>query len=515
MFRHLPIYSHDPRALAALGDAMIQELEDGKIDKPLGFKDDDENTSRLPDGQLRLPAGYTYFGQFVDHDITFDPASSLTRQNDPNALVDFRTPRFDLDSLYGRGPADQPYMYDADGLRLVSGDLVDAETTSNVGGPDLPRAAGHRAIIGDPRNDENKIVSQLQSAFIEFHRRVVDHVRAEHPKWNADDTFKVAQQTVRWHYQWVVIHDFLVRLVGQAVVDNILEATPYVAASDPPETPPNGGQRFVRARLLFFSWRDQPFMPIEFSVAAYRYGHSMIRPSYFINDVVTANPPVDIADRIPVFFDGSPTQNLASFDTLPAQWGVQWKYFLPGIKEAAGPRDGNLPQPSYKIDGQLVFPLRTLPDNTARAELVVEDEPPEIAKNLAVRNLLRADRLGVPSGQDVARAMGVEPVGDAELFDGLELSDEFRTDLEGHTPLWYYVLKEAEKRGAGGLGPVGGRIVAEVLIGLLDGDPLSYLSVQPNWTPTLDAATPGTFTLTDLINFAHPDRGGATPTTYH
>ena len=97
---------------------MIQELEDGKLDKPLGVDDDDENTACLSDGALRLPAGYTYFGQFVDHDITFDPVSSLTRQNDPDALTDFRTPRFDLDSLYGRGPADQPYLYEPDGVHL-------------------------------------------------------------------------------------------------------------------------------------------------------------------------------------------------------------------------------------------------------------------------------------------------------------------------------------------------------------------------------------------------------------
>ena len=107
MFRHLPTYSLDPNSLAELGVAMIQGLEDGKLDKPLGVEDDDENTATL-DGELRIPSGYTYFGQFVDHDITFDPVSSLTRQNDPQALTDFRTPRYDLDSVYGRGPSTSP-----------------------------------------------------------------------------------------------------------------------------------------------------------------------------------------------------------------------------------------------------------------------------------------------------------------------------------------------------------------------------------------------------------------------
>ena len=57
-----------------------------------------------------IPAGYTYFGQFVDHDITFDPASSLERENDPDALTNFRSPRFDLDSVYGSGPEDEPFQ---------------------------------------------------------------------------------------------------------------------------------------------------------------------------------------------------------------------------------------------------------------------------------------------------------------------------------------------------------------------------------------------------------------------
>jgi hypothetical protein len=110
--------------------------------------------------------------------------------------------------------------------------------------------------------------------------------------------------------------------------------------------------------------------------------------------------------------------------------------------------------------------------------------------------------------------MGMIPLDDAQLLGGLTLSAETLADLGGHVPLWFYVLKEAELVGDGGLGPVGGRIVAEVLVGLLDGDPLSYLSVDPTWTPTLPAATVGHFTLSDLINVAHPDRGGDTPTTY-
>ena len=137
MFRHLPVYDQSPGSLIALGKAMIQELEDGKLDKPLGEPDEDENTSRR-DGELRLPAGYTYLGQFVDHDITFDPVSSLQRQNDPDALHNFRTPRFDLDSLYGRGPDDQPYLT-TDEARLRRCCRASASARRAERGADLPR----------------------------------------------------------------------------------------------------------------------------------------------------------------------------------------------------------------------------------------------------------------------------------------------------------------------------------------------------------------------------------------
>ncbi len=502
MFRHLPVYQHQPESLVALGDAMIQALEDGKLDKPLGVEDDDENKSQL-DGELRLPAGYTYFGQFVDHDITFDPVSSLGRQNDPEALVDFRTPRFDLDSLYGRGPADQPYLYQEDGLHLAFG--KDVSTEPAVSGPDLQRASNNRALTGDPRNDENLIVSQLQVAFYKFHNAVVDKVVTESPQLQPADQFKLAQLTVRWHYQWVVIHDFLRRLVGEDVIADILPDIVYRA--------PGSNQTTRAAKLLFYSFHEQPFMPVEFSVAAYRYGHSMARPSYQINDFIPL-PVVDNASRIPLFLrDGATeTNNLNGFRPLPTNWGIQWKYFLPATKDAPGPNDAHLPQPSYKIDHELGHPLGALPASTAQAEQIFAGIDPAEAQVLAVRNLLRGRALGLPSGQDVARAMGIAPLDDEQLFEGITLADSARSDLNGHAPLWFYILREAEIEAASaGLGPVGGRIVAEVLIGLLDADPLSYLSVFPTWKPTLESRVAGSYTLTDIINLGLPDPPPAPP----
>jgi hypothetical protein len=507
MFRNLPAATPSEVSLVKLGEAMIQPLENGELDKPLGTADDDENRATLGDGTLRLPAGYTYFGQFVDHDITFDPVSSLTRQDDPDALVDFRTPRFDLDSLYGRGPADQPYLYEADGVHLTTGAKISA--TAGIDGPDLPRVPTGRAIIGDPRNDENLIVSQLQAAFIRFHNVVLSEVGNESPSLTKDEVFKLAQQRVRWHYQWVVIHDYLKRLVGEAVIDDILQPQPYAASEDLQVPLTASGRRF-------YSWREQPYMPVEFSVAAYRFGHSIVRPSYLINAVAKTDPAVQGASRIPLFSQtGEPKQSLNGFRVLPTDWGLDWKFFLPAIHGPDPAEIANLPQASYKLDATLSHPLGALTNTTAGPELVVAGFDAAIAQILAVRNLLRGLRLGLPSGQDVARTMGITPPTDDELFATVDVDEGVKKDLAGRAPLWFYILKEAElKAQSAHLGPVGGRIVAEVLIGLLDGDPLSYLNVQPNWTPTLPSASAGTFTLSDLINIAIPAPESPVPPVY-
>lgn len=145
---------------------------------------------------------------------------------------------------------------------------------------------------------------------------------------------------------------------------------------------------------------------------------------------------------------------------------------------------GFAPQRSYKIDTRLTAPLGVLPDH------------PDLA-NLARRNLLRGLRLGLPSGQNVARAMGISPLSDADLG----LGERGAPDFNGDAPLWFYVLREAELlAGAQHLGPVGGRIVAEILVGLLAGDPMSWLNVEPNWQPPL--AQNGRFGMPELIRFA-------------
>ena len=495
MFRNLPVFAHDPGQLSALARTMVAAADprDTRPVRPGDPPDERENPL--------IPAGYTYLGQFIDHDITFDPVSSLQRQNDPDALHDFRTPRFDLDSLYGRGPADQPYLYrsglgpaphptlgfDQRGVMFLAGenrgDPADP-AQAPFAGPDVCRGSEGRAVIGDPRNDENLIVSQLHSTLLRFHDRMVERVFAE-TGLEGDDLFKEAQRLVRWHYQWVVVHDFLPRVVDGdpgdgstregGVMADVLRAEPYQAGRGATGT-------LLRPNLRFYHWHEQPFMPVEFSVAAYRFGHSMVRPSYFINDRVRQEAG---NARIPLFSASlDPLANLNGFRPLPRGWGIQWKYFFD--LDPAQP-----PQASYLIDTSLSTPLGALPG--------VAD-----VASLAERNLLRGLRMGLPSGQAVARAMGITPIPDDELGVGARGAPDFA----GDAPLWFYVLREAELlAGARHLGPVGGRIVAEVLVGLLKGDPLSWLSVEPGWRPPL--AVNGRFAMADLIRFA--TGGGPAP----
>jgi hypothetical protein len=474
MFRDLPpleIAETDLGKLDEVAASMLESKESGE----------DEQLDTLLDGTI--PAGFTYLGQFIDHDITFDPVSSLQRLQDPDGLRDFRTPRLDLDSLYGDGPNNNPFMYDPD--------VDNGKTTFLIGKneadeDDLPRnTLGRssqgwprgRALIGDPRNDENIIVSQLHLLFLKFHNKVVEVVRKRFPGLEGDDLFIEAQRVTRWHYQWLVVHDFLRRVVGKAVIKDMLVEQPYTAGGGA-----SGSQRDVK--LLFYRWRREPFMPVEFSAAAYRFGHSMIRGDYRLNKTTE--------DEIPIFTRGRlliEKGDLRGFRPLPSGFAVDWSFFFE-VGDA-----GNL-QRARKIDTKLAERLR----------YVSAVDPPNA---LAVRNLRRGRALGLPTGERVAQAMGLEPI----LIPALG-STRFGGLFDGRAPLWYYILREAEVLGRGErLGPVGGRIVAEVLLGLLKGDRFSYVN-DPTWEPHLPAAKSGTFTLADLVTFTLGPQPGSAPSQY-
>jgi Animal haem peroxidase len=449
---------NEPRGLKGVPRSSLDEGRFGRLFRRL------PPAPKLPEKQLRdlaekmrepkgggakldnpkIPSGYTYFGQFVDHDITFDPVSSLQRRNDPDALVDFRSPRLDLDNLYGSGPADEPFLYQQpERLRL----LIDQKNVK--GEPDLQRNAEGVALIGDPRNDENIIVSQLQLTFLRFHNKVAAKVAAD-KSVPEESRFEVAQRLVRWHYQWVVMEDFLPRIAGSAAVKRRVKRD----------------KDGVKVQTRWFKPRNNPFMPVEFSVAAYRFGHSMVRPKYDLNQVVT--------DR-PIFIPGEKVgelDDLRGFRPLPGAWTIDWSFFLAGA-----PGKAKKPQHSRKIDARLSAGLFDLPGF------------PQAESSLAFRNLKRGEALGLPSGQDVARLMGLKPLSGKQL------------GAPEPTPLWFYVLEESGLKGGQQLGPVGAEIVADVLLGLLAEDVHSFVNQNPGFKPSFGSKA-GKFTLADLVKFA-------------
>jgi hypothetical protein len=424
-----------------------------------------------------IPSAYTYFGQFIDHDLTFDPASSLQKQNDPDALVDYRTPQFDLDNVYGRGPDDQPYLYMDDGRTFVLGNPLSGAPEVNKGAKDLQRNAQTpaRALIGDPRNDENVIVSQLQGLWHRFHNKVA----TANPTWK----FPKVQQHVRFHYQWILLHDFLPTIVAKEVLEEAL--------------PVGKDKKLIvdKKNLKFFQPKERGFMPLEFSAAAYRFGHSMVRPGYRLSSTVGPLP----------IFNGKNDVDLRGFKAPQPNWALDWRRFidlepldygkLVDNPDQKDPKNQNRLQLAYRIDTSLVNPLG--------------NHPPSIAINpsvLAERNLLRGWRMRLPNGQDIAKAMGVIPLTDDEIKIGKFTGDEadIRTTIEKvgdgsftrNCPLWTYVLAETvestvtvkTKDGdkpikTRKLGPVGGTIVAETFVGLLLADSSSYVNLDPNWEP--------------------------------
>jgi Animal haem peroxidase len=223
-------------------------------------------------GASRIPAGFTYLGQFVDHDLTFDKTSVMLGENvSPTQLLQARSPSLDLDALYGAGPGDpaSARFYVADGTHLKMGTTATVDGILAKAGFDLPRGAGstvaakRRAIIPDPRNDENLAVAQTHLAFVRFHNRVVDTLPASVPP---AQRFARARELVTKHYQWMLRTDYLPRICARAVVTDVFG---------------NGRKAFeVGAPPTAV-----PTMPIEFSVAAFRLGHWMIRPAYNWNRV--------------------------------------------------------------------------------------------------------------------------------------------------------------------------------------------------------------------------------------
>ena len=413
-------------------------------------------------------AGVTFFGQFMDLDVTFDAKSTLGVPTDPYTTQNAHPAAFDLDIVYGLGPFVTPQYYEKDDplkLRIESGGVFE----------DLPRTADLMPIIPDPRSDQNLMISGLHCAFILFHNKTVDYVRRTLGLVDPPAIFAEARRLVLWHYHWMVLNEFLPRFVGPAMANDVLSR----------------GRRFFRPDMGLAT------MPVEFQGACFRIGHTMIRPSYRANLKGDAGKPFfglifdpALGDLAPV--PGVDPNDLRGGFRAPRRF-IGWQTFF-------NFNDGDV-KPNKLMDTHISTPLFTLP----LAAIASHKAPTALMQ----RNLLRHITWSMPSGQNIARTIGVDALSTGDL-DELAVYD---MQLERHTPLFYYMLKEAalvpstdigKNTGGFHLGPVGGRIVAEVVIGLLQSDPSSYLVQQPGWVPTLQR--PGAaFRMTDFLAFTGVD----------
>jgi hypothetical protein len=452
----------------AVRDALLE------LGKPGGIMDANDDLAAGPvvlivDSNLNLvnrnnpthTAGITFFGQFLDHDMTFDQRSRLGFPTQPVRSPNARTPFFDLDSVYAGGPSGSPELYDAANpikFRIESGGQFE----------DLPRNPTNKAaIIGDPRNDENLIIAGLHTAFLLFHNHAVDLIRSQTPSIADNEAYFQAHRLTVWHYQWMILHEFLPLIVGQQVIDDVR----------------------VNGRHFYNPLHDDGFIPVEFQIT-YRFGHSMVRPSYRANLLGDSGQPF-----FGMIFDppgeGSPDPvDLRGGARAPRRF-IGWQTFFD-----FGGAFSTAVRPNKRIDTKVSTPLFHLPLAT-----IFSGTPPV---SLMQRNLLRCLTWQLPSGQRIAREMGMPPLSSADLAELQPIAFSF---VES-TPLFYYILKEAQLKEDGlRLGPMGGRIVAEVFIGLLQLDQDSYLNVQPNWVPTLptQGGTPQSFRMIDFLTFAGVD----------
>jgi Animal haem peroxidase len=417
-----------------------------------------------------MTAGSTFVGQFTDHDITFDQTSQLGVPQNPLISPNTRTPALDLDSVFGGGPGLRPDLYvgNPDGS-------VGPKLKIGTGGvhEDVPRVANgdgtFTALLGDPRNDESVIIAGLHCAHILFYNRVLDEL-AEHDlgrfpaarPYAADArnnyvAYLLAREVTLWHYQWLLVNEHLPQIAGQDVVNDVLAH----------------GNRFYRPRA------GDAFMPIEFGAAAYRFGHSMVRPSYRANFTSgTGDSPSATADPFfaLVFDKNEPNfSDPVSYDRDDLLGGFPAPRRYIGWQTFFDLGDGNVKN-NKKIDTTISSVLLTLPGPAIAPH--TQTSPTVLPQ----RNLLRQLTWGLPSGQATARAMGVPILSPNDLSDIGSVYAPFATS----TPLWYYVLAEAKVMADGlHLGPVGGRIVVETLIGLLRADPTSYLRLFPAFRPFL------------------------------
>jgi len=479
-----------PRVLEAAAEAQIAPFRFSRMGpngqgKQLGTPNRKKIALAMTVGELgegQIPAGFTYLGQFIDHDLTFDKTTVTFGANiSPADLIQGRSPTLDLDSLYGAGPSDpvSAKFYEADGLHLKMG-------KADGGPPDVGfdlhrKTNAKQAIIPDKRNDENLAVAQTHLAMIRFHNRVVDTQLGGVP---AALKFATAREIVTKHYQWMIRHDYLPRICAAGAVTDV----------------------FKHKRKIFeknAAPNSTPTMPVEFSIAAFRLGHSMVRAHYSWNRNFQPGAGDPGATLGQLFQFAGLGGDLGGGNALPSIWIADFRR-LYDFREA-GRNDlfvASKFNKAMRIDSKVVDALRQLPGGIAGG--------PPIEHNLPFRNLTRAAMVRLATGQQMATFVKNKGVQITKLTKqqikngngGASLSSLNATQINAlttNTPLWFYILREAELNN-GKLKGVGARIVVETLHRAMEGAKFSIVR-DPTFKPTLGPNNT-TFRMVDLLLFA-------------
>jgi hypothetical protein len=459
-----------------------------------------------------MPSGYVYFGQFIDHDLTRDGLAASVVQPDDGQRPNYRTPRLDLDHMYGTDQQDLRCLYDNGRLKLNHTQVVSyGGRPYGGGGDDLFRQNG-KAIIVDPRNDENLIVAQMHVLWAKFHNYLLDLVERDSETpivagVPGKDAVEKTQNLVRWHYQQIVLNDFLPHIVSSRVLNDIAEhGLKLFKTSDTPD--------------------DDLALPIEFTMAAFRFGHSMVQGSYFIDDIQNVN----ISDILRL-------TGLAGGITfsLPGNYAIDWEMFFgQDVRVNRGETiDTFITDALFRIDHSSVasFVVRQDQPGSAigRGATARNDDFPVLvpscinlatgAMSLPCLTLTRGSNASLPSGEDFADYFGYKQLPTGKLYVYPEDKDFFnQSGIKGKTPLWYYLLREAALQGqmepataadhdtpVQKLGPIGSRIVAETIYRVLSADRSSIFNAGKDWNPPVLECPYGPpqsiYTMSDLIAF--------------
>jgi hypothetical protein len=448
------------------------------------------------DDSTTLQSWLTYYGQFLDHNLDFDNTDQPTAPVNVNDLVNSEAGVFDLHNLFGFGPFGSPQLYAPDHKHLLVNCVLGpplATGFANVisgnanGACDLARQANGTAIVFDPRDDENQIISQITVAWILFYNHFIDQ---------GMDAFDAMQQTVGY-YQLLIFDQVLPNYV-----------------TNPGDWQEYATQIGPRTWAIHTPDVHGNTVPVEFSVGAYRFGHSLVRNSYTINDLdpTSANPP---GNNVSIF-------NLSTFQTGDLSGGaalqgtaqqaapgcqaadqthllcatasdhqIEWKYFVMPMNSSG--RDGGQTNFARQTQPTISPALFNLPSEAIAGCPDNADPVCNGSGSLIARDFARGQYDGLPSGQDVAAALG------CPVIPAASINPTHDAVFDNGTPLLYYVLAEAQQAHTV-LGCEGSKIISEEFLNALagpGGSPYTEISPDPSLTPF--SGDSGHFTIEDLL----------------